>query len=58
MQRPDVDYDETFNPVVKSVMVCTVMSLALSLDWLIHQLHSTWTETVYTAYWFLRPYST
>jgi hypothetical protein len=30
--RPDVDYDENFIPVVKPVMVRTVMSLALSQD--------------------------
>jgi hypothetical protein len=30
--RPDVDYDENFSPVVKPVMVRTVMSLALSQD--------------------------
>jgi hypothetical protein len=34
--RPDVDYDENFSPVVKSVMIRTVMSLALSRDWPIH----------------------
>ena len=29
-QRPGVDYDETFNPVVKPATVRTVLSLALS----------------------------
>jgi hypothetical protein len=29
-QRPDVDYDETFNPVVKPATVHTVLSLAVS----------------------------
>jgi hypothetical protein len=37
-QRPGVDYDESFSPVVKPVTVCTVLSLALSQDWPIHQL--------------------
>jgi hypothetical protein len=53
-QCPGVDYDETFSPVVKPAKVRTVLSLALSRDWLIHQLnikntflHGTLTETVY-----------
>jgi hypothetical protein len=29
-QRPSVDYDETFSPVVKPVMVSIVLSLAVS----------------------------
>jgi hypothetical protein len=37
-QRPGVDYDETFSPVVKFAIVRTVLSLALSQDWAIHQL--------------------
>jgi hypothetical protein len=55
-QRPGVDYDETFNPVVKFAIVCAVLSLALSRNWVIHQLdvknanlHNTLTETVYCS---------
>lgn len=31
-QRPSIDYDETFSPVVKPAIVRTVLSLALSQD--------------------------
>jgi hypothetical protein len=55
-QRPGVDYDETFNPVIKSATVRTVLSLAFFQDWAIHQLdvknaflHRTLTETVYCS---------
>jgi hypothetical protein len=55
-QRPGVDYNETFNLVVKFATVRTVLSLALSRDWAIHQLdvknaflHGTLTETVYCS---------
>jgi hypothetical protein len=53
-QRPGVDYDETFSPVIKFATVLVVLSLTLSRDWVIHQLdvknaflHGTLTETVY-----------
>jgi hypothetical protein len=35
-QRPGLDYDETFSPVVKPAIVRVVLSLALSQDWPIH----------------------
>jgi len=54
-QRPGVDFDETFSPVVKPATVRTVLSLALTRHWPIHQLdvknaflHGTLTETVYS----------
>jgi hypothetical protein len=39
-QRPGVDYDKTFRPVVMFATVQVVLSLALSRDWAIHQLNS------------------
>jgi hypothetical protein len=55
-QRPGVNYDETFSPVVKHAIVHTVLSLALSRSWPVHQLdvknaflHGTLTETVYRS---------
>lgn len=37
-QRPRMHYDETLRSVVKSAIMCIVLSQALSQDWLIHQL--------------------
>jgi histone deacetylase 1/2 len=37
-QHPGVDFDETFSPVIKPATIRTVLSLALSRGWAIHQL--------------------
>jgi hypothetical protein len=37
-QQHGLDYDETFSPVVKLATIHTVLSLAISGDWPIHQL--------------------
>jgi hypothetical protein len=53
-QRPGANYYETFSLVVKPATVCTMLSLAVSRSWSVHQLdvknvflHSTLSKTVY-----------
>jgi hypothetical protein len=55
-QRPGVDYDETFSPVVKPATVRTMLSLVVSRSWPVHQLnvknvflHGTLSETIYCS---------
>ncbi|GJY17127.1 ribonuclease H-like domain-containing protein [Tanacetum coccineum] len=55
-QQIDVDYDETFSPIVKTATIRTVLSFVASRHWLIHQLdvknaflHGTLSETVSTS---------
>ncbi|WVZ54477.1 hypothetical protein U9M48_005264 [Paspalum notatum var. saurae] len=55
-QRPGVDYDETLSPMMKPATVRTVLSLALSCSWPVHQLdvknaflHGILTKTVYCS---------
>ncbi|GKA07431.1 ribonuclease H-like domain-containing protein [Tanacetum coccineum] len=38
IQQQGIDCDETFSPVVKPAIIYTVLSLAATRDWLIHQL--------------------
>lgn len=37
-QRPGVDYGETYSPVVKSATIRTILTIASSRDWPVHQL--------------------
>ncbi|GAB2282717.1 hypothetical protein Dimus_039558 [Dionaea muscipula] len=53
-QRPVYDFEETFSPVVKHGTVCLVLSLAVCLNWPLHQLdvtnaflHGELQETIY-----------
>ncbi|GJT78295.1 WRKY family transcription factor [Tanacetum coccineum] len=41
-QQQGIDCDETFSPVVKPATIHTVLSLAVSRDWPIHQLDILW----------------
>jgi hypothetical protein len=38
LNAPEVDHNETFNPVVKPATVQTVLTLAVSRGWPVHQL--------------------
>ena len=60
-QQQGLDYDETFNPVVKPTTIRMVLCLAISSDWPIHQLdiknaflYGTINETVYVTLLVLR----
>jgi hypothetical protein len=51
-----VDYDETFSPIIKPATVRTMLTLAVSRGWLVHQLdiknvflHVTLSETIYCS---------
>jgi hypothetical protein len=55
-QRPRVNYDETFSPVMKPATVRTVLAIAVSHDWLVQQLdvknaflHGTLSEIVFCS---------
>ena len=53
-EQPGLDFDDTFSPVVKPATIRTVLSIAVSCQWPIHQLdvknaflHGDLAETVY-----------
>ncbi|KAK6141586.1 hypothetical protein DH2020_024687 [Rehmannia glutinosa] len=55
-QRPDIDFHETFSPVVKTSTICIVLTIAISNGWMINQLdvnntflHSFLSEDVFMA---------
>ena len=35
-QRPGVDFDETFSPVVKSATMCALLTIAAAREWPVH----------------------
>jgi hypothetical protein len=37
-QHPGVNYDETFNPVIKPSTIRTLLTLAIPMGWPVHQL--------------------
>lgn len=37
-QKPDIDFSETFNPVVDPVTIKLLLTMAFNFHWLVHQL--------------------